>query len=283
MAGAEHGHKGAAFGKLGGSPKKKEGYNEPGKLYAAQRESGGPIKVGITKHLSQRISQLSKTVGEPVRLLGAVDVEDMGTAEAAVLRGFAGCADGEWISAEWGAVEHALRGQARGPNQPPFHPAPAFASAFASAEETEERAERARAAAESDGFQPSRAGLLCRAMREQAGFAVTNPGDLRFAALVEQGITEAECVGLAAECVDKGKGWAWFLDVLPKRRAEAGTLRLAPVVSDPMAWRKTELGVRRMSQQLGVGGPREGEMFEAWDRRVLTAWQRAGEPAMEAA
>lgn len=139
--------------------------------------------------------------------------------------------------------------------------------------ESVERAELARAQAEADGIAPTRAGSLCRAMREQAGFAVTNPGDLRFAALVEQGITEAECVGLAAECVAKGKGWAWFLDVLPKRRADAAAIALAKL-PDPQTGAKAADETQRYlaAQQLT---PEQRKASEEARRRVMGARQGA--------
>lgn len=74
---------------------------------------------------------------------------------------------------------------------------------------------------------PTPAGAVCRAMR-RAGLAETNPGDPRLLALLEQGATEAEFAGIAAEAVAKGKGWAWVLAVLQARRAEAAAIRLAP-------------------------------------------------------
>lgn len=135
--GAEHGIKGKAFGGLGGNPKKKAEYNEPGKLYAVQRVSGGPIKVGITKYLSQRVNGIRKKIGAEIIVLGAYDVADMGRSEAAVHAEFNGRIDGEWIDAEWGEVEQVIRGATHPPllelNTPPLQPPPAFAVASASA------------------------------------------------------------------------------------------------------------------------------------------------------
>lgn len=95
-----------------------------------------------------------------------------------------------------------------------------------------ERAERARAQAQAEGFTPTPAGAVCRAMR-QAGLQQTNPGDPRLLALLEQGATEAEFAGLAAEAAGKGKGWAWVLAVLQARRAEAAAIALAPPAPPP--------------------------------------------------
>lgn len=83
-----------------------------------------------------------------------------------------------------------------------------------------------------DGHEPTKAGAICRAMR-QAGLQSTNPGDPRLLALIEQGATEAEFVGIAAEAVEKRKGWAWVLAVLPARRADAAVLSLAPKTDPP--------------------------------------------------
>lgn len=77
------------------------------------------------------------------------------------------------------------------------------------------------------GFTPTPAGAVCKAMR-QAGLQQTNPGDPRLIALLAQGATEAEFVGLATEAVDKGKGWAWVLAVVQARRTEAAAIALAP-------------------------------------------------------
>jgi hypothetical protein len=83
-----------------------------------------------------------------------------------------------------------------------------------------------------DGHEPTKAGVICRAMR-QAGMPQTNPGDPRLLALIEQGATEAEFVGIAAEAVEKRKGWGWVLAVLPARRADAAALELAPKTDPP--------------------------------------------------
>ena len=140
--GAEHGIKGIEFGHLG---RKGREYNDPGKLYAVQRTSGGPIKVGITKAMQQRMSMLRSKVGEEIRVLLALDVSDMGAAESAVHESFNGRRRGEWIDAPWGEIEAAMKTCATTPppivetTPPPIHtttppptpPPPAFASAFA--------------------------------------------------------------------------------------------------------------------------------------------------------
>ena len=50
---------------------------------------------------------------------------------------------------------------------------------------------------------------------------------------------------------------------------------------DPMAWRKTFEGVQRRAAELGVK-PRAGEMAADYERRVLTAHQRAASTAQGA-
>lgn len=80
---------------------------------------------------------------------------------------------------------------------------------------------------EAAGHEPTAAGRVCKAMR-QAGLQAVNPGDPRLSALLDQGITEAEFVGVAAEAVGGGKGWAWVLTVVQRRRADAAAIAIAP-------------------------------------------------------
>lgn len=80
---------------------------------------------------------------------------------------------------------------------------------------------------EANGHSPTAAGLACRAMR-QAGLQDTNPGDPRLLALLGQGATLEEFAGIAAEAVQKRRGFAWVLTVLQSRRAEAAAIALAP-------------------------------------------------------
>lgn len=83
-----------------------------------------------------------------------------------------------------------------------------------------------------DGHSPTQAGSVCKAMR-QAGLQQTNPGDPRLLALLEQGATEAEFSGLAAEAARGGKGFAWVLVALQNRRAEAAAIALSPPTAKP--------------------------------------------------
>ena len=80
---------------------------------------------------------------------------------------------------------------------------------------------------EANGHQPTPAGAICRAMKA-AGLQAVNPGDPRLLELIRQGATTAEFEGLAAEAVEKGKGFAWVLTVLQARRKEAGEIALTP-------------------------------------------------------
>ena len=79
---------------------------------------------------------------------------------------------------------------------------------------------------------PTAAGLVCRAMR-QVGLQSVNHGDPRLSALLAQGVTEAEFVGVAIEAVAGGKGWAWVLHVVAARRAEAAAIAIAPGGAPP--------------------------------------------------
>ena len=95
--------------------------------------------------------------------------------------------------------------------------------------EREQAEADARALLEAQGFKPTAAGTICKAMRG-AGLMSSNPGDPRLLALLAQGATEEEFVGIACEAVTSGKGFAWVLHVLAARRAEAASINLAPAV-----------------------------------------------------
>jgi len=124
---------------------------------------------------------------------------------------------------------------------------------------------------------PTAAGIACRAMR-RAGLTATNPSDPRLHALLEAGVTADELAAIAAEAVDKGKGnaWSWVLAVAKARRDEAAEIAATTAAAppDPMAWRKTLDGVNRRAAELGLS-IRTGETLPEWERRVLTAHQRA--------
>jgi hypothetical protein len=126
---------------------------------------------------------------------------------------------------------------------------------------------------EANGQPPTPAGTVCRAIRA-AGLGETNPGDPRFLALLAQGATEAEFVGIATEAVAKARGWAWVLKVVQARRKEAADIALAPKPDDPMAWRKSVAGVQAKGAELGIY-PGPDEKLEAFERRVLAAFRRS--------
>lgn len=121
-------------GKLGGNPKKKRGYNEPGHLYAVQRVAGGPIKVGISKWPASRFSALRNQHGAIV-VLGDAEVEDMGASEAFVHDAFAGRLDGEWIAAEWAEIAPVFAASAAVDTVPSGHPTGSRLGALASSQE----------------------------------------------------------------------------------------------------------------------------------------------------
>lgn len=114
---------------------------------------------------------------------------------------------------------------------------------------------------EANGHQPTPAGAICRAMKA-AGLQAVNPGDPRLLELIRQGATTAEFEGLAAEAVDKGKGFAWVLTVLQARRKEAGDIALTPKpAADPMAWANSRATVIDRGCQLGIGPWNEVEAY----------------------
>jgi hypothetical protein len=129
-------------------------------------------------------------------------------------------------------------------------------------------------------------GSICRAMR-QAGVQSVNPGDPRLLALIEQGATLAEFEGLAAEAVEKQKGWAWILYVLEARRREAAQIRLvapaAATAPDPRAWTSNRAEVIVRGINLGVGpwdqtahALGRGETWDQYLQRVIEADQQRG-------
>lgn len=111
----------------------------------------------------------------------------------------------------------------------------------------------------------------------RVGLSQTNPGDPRLAALLEGGATVAEFVSVAQEAAaaKPPKGWAWVLTVVRNRRNEAAEIGRDPTPpEDPLAWRRSLEGVQRRAGELGLS-PRPGEMAHDFERRVLSAHQRA--------
>ena len=116
----------------------------------------------------------------------------------------------------------------------------------------------------------------------QAGVTSVNPGDPRLLTLIEQGATLEEFEGIAAEAVEKQKGWGWILAVLPARRAEAAQIRLvapAPAATpDPRAWTSNRGEVIVRAINLGVGpwdqtahALGRGESWDQYLQRVIDA------------
>lgn len=68
---------------------------------------------------------------------------------------------------------------------------------------------------------PTAAGEACKAMRA-AGLVDTNPNHLGLVALLEKGITTAQCAYAAKTAVRKRKGFAYALGVLHGQLADAG-------------------------------------------------------------
>jgi len=129
---------------------------------------------------------------------------------------------------------------------------------------------------------PTPAGRLGAAMRAAGIHPMqVNALDPRALALLERGVTVEQFEEVAREAVAKRKGdpWKWTLTVLTGRLEEAADIAAGPAVApDPMAWRKTFEGVQRRAEQLGVK-LRTGEMAADFERRVLTAHQRAASAA----
>lgn len=117
---------------------------------------------------------------------------------------------------------------------------------------------------------------------KRAGLQAVNPGDPRLIALCEQGATQGEFEGIAAEAVAGGKGFAWVLTVLQKRRAEAADIALAPrAQDDPTAWAKSHAGCVQRAAELAIDGfDQARETYPAFKSRVIRAHnERLEEPA----
>lgn len=127
-----------------------------------------------------------------------------------------------------------------------------------------------------DGHTPTPAGLICRAIKSEAGFAQCNPGDPRLLELIAQGATVEEFVSAATAAVDKAKGWAWLLAVVEGRRADAAAIRLAPKDTPP--WHTSRSGIEAKGEEVGIGrwdqkafDLGQGEPFAVYQSRVFKA------------
>lgn len=136
---------------------------------------------------------------------------------------------------------------------------------------------------EVNGQPATAAGSACIAIR-QAGIGAVNPGHPDLLRLLAAGVTPQDFADTAAELVGKGKGKFPLLLATVEGRlrdaADAGAVPMAP--PDPMAWRKTADGVFAMAERLGVK-PAPDDFFHVFERRVLTAFQRAGQAQETAA
>jgi hypothetical protein len=85
-------------GKRGGNPALGRDYNEPGFVYAIQRQSDSRIKIGISVNPTKRLYKLRyENKGDTLTLLATKYVQDMGTSEAELHQKYAEFALGEWF------------------------------------------------------------------------------------------------------------------------------------------------------------------------------------------
>jgi len=129
---------------------------------------------------------------------------------------------------------------------------------------------------ESGGHPPTVYGAITRQLRA-AGIARVNPGHLGFKALVDAGATADDFLAYVPQTLDAKprdpfKYLIGTLEGERRRLADAGPIPSKP--EDPLSWRKTFDGVQRRAAELGLS-PRPGEMLPDFERRVLTAHQRA--------
>jgi hypothetical protein len=71
------------------------------------------------------------------------------------------------------------------------------------------------------------AGTAALAMK-RAGMSAVNPSHPELAALLDAGVTAEELADIAAECVERGKGFAYALAVARGRRQDAAQAAVAP-------------------------------------------------------
>lgn len=227
-------------GKKGGNPKKKAGYNEAGYLYAVQRQAGGAIKVGITKHPAPRMSDLRGKNG-PINVLAMIEVADMGAAEAKVHRLFASVLDGEWISADASEVVAACHSCSQGLGTEPPKNFGASSQTHQSPDTTSTPDRSKQAPEISEGA--TLAGRACLLMR-QAGCPTTNPSHPDLLAGLAEGVTPEAYADTVTEGLSRAppvaKPFAWAITTARARHAEGpkqppqntgthhGTRRLAP-------------------------------------------------------
>lgn len=143
----------------------------------------------------------------------------------------------------------------------------------------------ARAAREPEpDAQPTAAGLACRAIKA-AGIADVNPGHPTLLSLLEAGQTPELLAATATELAGKGKAkFALLLATVEGRlrdAAAAGAVPLAAAAAAaaaPDAWRRDSRQVVAMGKHLAVP-EYPGDTMPEYERRVVTAWRKAGCPA----
>lgn len=127
---------------------------------------------------------------------------------------------------------------------------------------------------ETEGHQPTAAGLACRAMRS-AGMADVNPGDPRLLALLEQGASADELRGVAADAVTRGKGFAWALKALEGRRSDAAAIALAPRVDDKAGAEAVAQSAAYLAEQAAAAAAARTPEAQAARRAAMAKFGRA--------
>jgi uncharacterized protein YdaU (DUF1376 family) len=138
-------------------------------------------------------------------------------------------------------------------------------------------AARAGPEVETQGHEPTPAGLVCRAIRA-AGMADANPGDPRLLELIRQGAAVEEFQAATVDAVAKGKPWGWMLGAVVGKRRDAHAIALAPPIPVGPPWHETRSGIIAKGVELGLGGWDEAEwaagrapIFSAYTRQVFKA------------
>jgi uncharacterized protein YdaU (DUF1376 family) len=144
-------------------------------------------------------------------------------------------------------------------------------------EETLENFHRSAREAEAT---PTKAGLMCRAMKA-CGVIDVNPGHPDLLALIAAGADAAEFTGAAAEAHKRGKGFAYTLAMLGRQRTEAAEkakgLHQGPLVKAP-EWYETPAGIKARGAELGLAWREDG-----WINGVFMAFPNYAERVKAAA
>jgi hypothetical protein len=78
----------------------------------------------------------------------------------------------------------------------------------------------------------TRAGRLCKRIRQQGKFLGVQPADPSLIALLDAGYTDDEIFIVCEEAAQKKKPWGWASAVIQNRRSDAAKVKAAPEVSD---------------------------------------------------